>query len=307
MAALQDVIRFITDSDFRFSFYASRGLNKHMSDEEYLKRLFKIRLGYPLNLDDPKTFNEKLNWIKLYDRRPEYTMMVDKYEVKPYIAKTIGKEYVIPTYGVWSQFDEIDFDSLPEQFVLKCTHDSGGLVICRSKSELDRNAAKKKIEKCLRKNYYNYAREWPYKDVQPRILAEKYMEDETSHDLKDYKFFAFDGVVKALFVASDRQIVDEETKFDFFDADYNHLDIRNGHPNSVELPDKPQNFDKMKHLAEVLSVNIPEVRVDFYDVNGRVYFGELTFSHFAGLRAFEPQEWDLTFGSWISLPIDNNK
>ena len=197
-----------------------------------------------LNLKDPKTFNEKLQWLKLYDRNPKYTQMVDKHEVKNYVASRIGSEYIIPTLGVWDKFEDIDFDSLPNQFVLKCTHDSGGLVICKNKSDLDIDATKRKINKCLKKNYYWHGREWPYKNLRPRIIAEQYMEDTSTKELRDYKFFCFDGEVKALFIASDRQVKGEETKFDFFDMEYNHLPFTNGHPNARVMPEKPKGFEK---------------------------------------------------------------
>ena len=264
---------------------------------EYFRHLKK----FP-NLKNPKTFNEKLQWLKLHDRKPEYTLMVDKYEAKRYVADIIGEQHIIPAFGVWNSFDEIDFDALPDQFVLKCTHDCGGLVICRDKSQLDIAAAKKKIEKAMKVNYYWGEREWPYKNVKPRILAEKYMEDSELGDLRDYKFFTFDGEVKALFIATERASVSEETKFDFFDADFNHLPFTNGHPNAEVMPKKPQNFERMKQLASKLSRGIPHLRVDFYEVDGEIYFGELTFSHWGGMVPFDPPEWDGIFGSWIELP-----
>lgn len=259
-------------------------------------------MGSSLDLLSPRTFNEKIQWLKLYDRKPIYTTMVDKYEAKKYVANIIGEEYIIPTLGIFNKVDDIDFDALPSQFVLKCTHDSGGIVICKDKCTFDKNVAKHTLDEYLHRRYYWRNREWPYKNVKPRIIAEQYMEDSKSHELRDYKFFCFDGEVKALFIASDRQKKGEETKFDFFDADYNHLDIRNGHPNSEIMPTKPLSFEKMKYLAAKLSKGIPHVRVDFYEVNGKCYFGELTFSHWSGLVKFEPEEWDYKFGGWINLP-----
>lgn len=271
-------------------------------DALYLKLRYYARFHQKLNLKNPRTFSEKIQWLKLYDRRPEYSMMVDKHEVKKYVADAIGKEYIIPTINVWDSFDQIDFDSLPNQFVLKCTHDSGGLVICTDKATFDIAAAKKKIESSMKAKYYYHGREWSYKAVKPRIIAEEYMEDTTTKDLRDYKFFAFDGDVKMLFIATERQEKNSETKFDFFDADFNHLDFRNGHPNADIPPAKPQNFELMKELASKLSKGIPHVRVDFYEVNGKVYFGELTFCHWSGLMPFEPHEWDEKMGEWIKLP-----
>lgn len=272
-----------------------------MSDEEFLKKAFKIRVGYELNLDNPVTFNEKLQWLKIHDRNPVYTKMVDKYEVKKYVAGIIGEEFVIPSLGVWDKFDDIDFKNLPDQFVLKCTHDSGGVVICKDKNSFNRQKARSILECSLKRNFYWHSREWPYKNVKPRILAEKYMEDAVTNDLRDYKFFTFNGEVKALFIATERQCDEEETKFDFFDINFNHLPFTNGHPNADIAPQKPENFDKMKCLAERLSEHIPHLRVDFYEVNGRLYFGEFTFSHWSGMMPFEPAEWDKIFGSWIEL------
>ncbi len=259
-------------------------------------------MGKKLDLKDPKTFNEKLQWLKLYDRNPEYTKMVDKYEVKKYVADIIGEEYIIPTLGVWDKFEDIDFAALPDQFVLKCTHDSGGLVICRDKSKLDIEEAKKKITSSLKTNYYYQGREWQYKRVKPCIIAEKYMVDESGYELKDYKFFAFDGKSRAMFIASDRNTPGEETKFDFYDMDFNLLPFTNGHPNSGKSIQKPETFDKMRELSEKLSKGIPQLRVDFYDVNGHIYFGELTFYHWGGMMPFDPEEWDHKFGEWIKLP-----
>lgn len=294
--------RYITEPDYRFLINAGYGLNKWMSDEKYIRRKYEAVLHKKLNLDNPQTFNEKLQWLKLYDRKPEYTDMVDKYAAKNYVAGRIGEEYIIPTYGVWECFDDIDFDSLPQQFVLKCTHDSGGLVICRDKSTLDREKARHKIESSLKRDFFYVGREWPYKNVPKRIIAEQYMEDTKTEELRDYKFFCFDGVAKALFIATDRQKEGEEVKFDFFDMDFKHLDFKQGHPNAVVSPAKPETFDEMRQLAEKLSKGIPHLRVDFYEVNGKAYFGELTFSHFSGMVPFNPEEWDETFGSWIKLP-----
>ena len=273
-----------------------------MSDERYLRIAYKARLGKKLNLKNPLTYNEKLQWLKLYNRRPEYTQLVDKYEVKPIIAKIIGDDYIIPTIGVWDSFDDIDFNQLPQQFVLKCTHDSGGLVVCKDKSTLNIEKAKKRIDRCLKHSFFYAMREWPYKDVEPRIIAEQYMEDDQTHELRDYKFFCFDGQVKALFIATERMKQGEETKFDFFDENFNHLPFTNGHPNAEVLPDKPVRFEEMKEIAAKLSKGIPHVRVDLYEVNGKVYFGEMTFFHWSGMTEFKPEEWDYRFGSWIKLP-----
>lgn len=269
-------------------------------DEIYVRVEYFIVFGKRLRLKNPQTYSEKLQWLKLHEGDPIYTRMVDKAEAKKYVTEIIGEEYIIPTYGVWNHFDEIDFDKLPDQFVLKTTHDSGGVVICKDKKTLDKNAAKVKLEKSLKNDYYYTSKEWPYKNVVPRIIAEKYMEDE-SGELCDYKLFCFDGKMKALFIATDRFTSGEETKFDFFDENFNHLPFTNGHPNATKPIKKPESFQQMKDLAEKLSQKIPHVRVDFYCTNGKIYFGELTFFHWGGFKRFEPEEWDFKFGEWFKL------
>ncbi|MBR2722397.1 MAG: glycosyl transferase [Clostridia bacterium] len=276
-----------------------------LSDKAYIKLRFRLNFNKKLDLRNPQTYNEKLQWLKLYYRNPLYPTLVDKYLVKEYVSKQIGEKYIIPTLGVWDNFDELDFDSLPDQFVLKCTHDSGGLVICHDKSVLDREHARAKIEKSLRVNYYWHGREWPYKQVRPRIIAEKLMmdsKDQAEEGLTDYKFFCFDGEPKAMFIATDRAKKDIETKFDFFDMEFNHLPFTNGHPNADKPIQKPEQFDLMVELCRELSKGHPHVRVDFYESEGHIYFGELTFFHWGGMVPFEPEEWDYTFGSWLQIP-----
>jgi len=278
---------------------------KKMDDEKYIKKMFKLNMGYELDLENPKTFNEKLQWLKLYYRNPDCTVMVDKYLSKKYVADRIGEEYVVPLYGVWDGFDEIDFDSLPEQFVLKTTHDCGGVVVCKSKDEFNREKAKKFIEEHLKNEYFYHCREWPYKNVKPRIIAEKYMKDSKEQNeggLTDYKFFCFDGEPKLMFIATDRAAENVETKFDFFDMEFNHLPFTNGHPNSDKEIRKPEQFELMIELSRKLSKDIPHVRVDFYESDGKIYFGELTFYHWGGYVPFEPDEWDTKLGNWIQLP-----
>ena len=264
-----------------------------------LKIVFLLRNNRALNLKNPKSFNEKLQWLKLYDRNPLYTQLVDKYEVRKYITYVIGKEYLIPLLGVYNDFDEIDFKKLPNKFVLKCTNDSGSIIMCTNKSELDMNETREKINKSLKRNFYLLYREWPYKNIKPRIICEKYMVDESGTELKDYKFFCFNGDPKALFIATDRGV---DTRFDFFDLDFNHLPFMQHYKNSVKEIKKPAGFNEMIRLAKVLSKDIPHVRVDFYDINGKVYFGELTFFHFSGFEKFEPEYYDELFGSWLELP-----
>lgn len=275
---------------------------KLVPDSLYLKWSFSRHAKRKLDLADPKTFNEKLQWLKLHDRKPEYSTMVDKYAVKEYVAGKIGEEYIIPTLGVWDSFEDIDFDALPNEFVLKCTHDSGGLVICRDKSKLDKEAARKKISASLKRNYYYWGREWPYKNVPPRVIAEELLCDEKlgkDASVLDYKFFTFGGKVKVMMINTDRG---HETKADYFDRDFNWLDFTWGYPHAKTRPEKPAQFEKMIELAEILAAGTVELRVDFYDVNGHIYFGELTFFDGSGFDRIEPIEWDYKLGSWVKLP-----
>ena len=278
-----------------------KGIGKIIPDETYLRLLFLRTMGYELDLANPKTFNEKLQWLKLHDRNPLYTMLVDKAEVKPWVAERIGWEHIVPTLGVWDSFDEIDFDALPERFVLKCTHDSGGLAICRDRATFDTGVAKRKLERSLGRNFYWSGREWPYKNVKPRILAEEYLDpSEPGGDLYDYKLFRFtDGRLVAL-AMTDRYTDDTLSKT-FFDEEWHALPIgEGGHPTRPELA-KPEAFEQMKELAGKLGEGMPFVRVDFYESNGGLYFGEMTFYPNSGFEQFDPNEWDVTFGTWIDL------
>lgn len=253
------------------------------------------------DLKNPKTFNEKLQWLKLYDRKPEYTRMVDKYEAKKYVAERIGEEYIVPTYGVWDHFDEIDFDALPNQFVLKCTHDCGGLVICRDKASLDWAAAKKKIESCLKRNYFWQGREWPYKNVEPRVIAEKYMEDSGNFALPVYKIFCFNGEPRIIQAVQNDKLPGEI--IDYFDSTWTKLNMRQNFPNSQELLPKPERLTEMFMLARTLSDGFPFLRTDFYTINNQVFFSENTFYSDAGFACFHPANWDEILGSWIELPV----
>jgi len=297
---MKKIVKILKDPYWFFGVVLRHIFSRYIrNDKIFIKwEFFSMMHRFP-NLDNPITYNEKLQWLKLNSKNPEYTKMVDKFEAKEYVRKILGDEYIIPTFGIWNSFDEIDFDKLPEKFVLKCTHDSGGLVICKDKSKLDKNEVRRKIEKSLKHNYYLEHREYPYKDVKPRIIAEQFMVDESGSELKDYKFFCFNGVCKMLFVATDRPF---DTRFDFFDTDFNHLPFKQGHPLATKKISKPKGFEKMKKIAEKLSVGIPHVRVDLYDINGHIYFGELTFFHFSGNVPFEPSEWDVKIGNWLQLP-----
>jgi len=294
------MIRLLKDSDFRFAFLARRGFEKHVNSEEFVKRLYKYKMGFELNLENPVRYTEKLQWLKLYDCNPMYTSMVDKYEAKRIVAEKIGEEYVVPLLGVWSNVNEIDFQALPDRFVLKTTHDSGGIVICKDKNKLNIPLTKMKLNYYLKRNYYECSREWPYKNVQPRIIAEEYMEDSKYKELRDYKFFTFHGEPKVLYIAKGRGT--KSTVADFFDMDFNHLPFTIDHDMADEYPEKPVQFEKMKEFAQKLSRGTPQLRVDFYEVDSRIYVGEMTFFHCSGMDAFHPDEWDFKFGEWVSLP-----
>lgn len=271
-----------------------------IDDKLYLKELFRQRIGTELDLKHPSTFNEKIQYLKIYDRNSLYTTLVDKAAAKSYVAEKIGDRYIIPTLAVWDNAEDIDLDILPDRFVLKCTHDSGSTIICKDKALFDIRSARDKLTYSLLKNSYWTGREWPYKNVNPHIIAEEYMEDQNTRELRDYKFFVFNGIVKLMFVATGRQSKNE-TCFDFFDRDYQHLDILNGHPNSRQIPEKPQKYKEMIDIAEQLSIGIPQVRIDLYEVNGRIYFGEFTFSHYSGFVPFNPSKWDYQLGELIDI------
>lgn len=278
------------------------------SERHYLELLYKSCMGQSLNLDSPRTYNEKLQWLKLYNRKPLYTQLVDKSEVKKWVEKRIGNSHIIKTLGVWDSFDDIVFDTLPDSFVLKSTNGGGnnGVIICKDKTKFNMKGARK----CLRRSMHSWVDlgEWPYKGVKPRILAEEYMEDKKTGEMRDYKFFCFNGEVKALFVATDRGVAGEEPKFDFYDANFQHLPFKQGHPHQCKkVIEKPESFEEMKMIAAKLSEGEPHMRVDLYEVNGCVYFGEITLFHFAGLTRFEPEEWDYIFGSWLALPSNNTQ
>lgn len=301
MPKMKSVLLFFRDPHARLRMLARRGLLKWMSDEQFLKRMYRTHFGKSLDLKNPRTFNEKLQWLKLYDRKPLYTQMVDKYAVRRYIEEQIGGEYLIPLVGgPWNSFDEIDFDALPEQFVLKCTHDSGGLIICRDKNRLDREAARRKIMRALKRNYYASSREWPYKDVPPRIIAEKYMEVPHTSCLPVYKIMNFNGEPRLIQSIQNDKTAQES--IDYFTPEWELLELRQNFPNSAVPLEKPVCLDAMLSLAKRLNGGRPFIRTDFYEINGRVYFSEFTFYSDAGFAPFTPGEWDERLGSWITLP-----
>lgn len=269
-----------------------------LSDEAYLKFIYKRRFKRELDLTNPRSFNEKMNWLKLYDRNPLYTQLADKYEVKKIVAEKIGAEYVVPNYGVWDRFEDIDFDKLPDQFVLKTTGDSSGVIICKDKKSFDRDSAAKKIKHSITRNWYYRTREWPYKDIKPRIIADRLLDEHTGRELQDYKFWCFNGVPKVMYVTNKGKNIAEN----FYDMDFNPININHGFPRVSPEFSKPSGFEKMKQLAASLSKDIPFVRVDFFYVNNKIYFGEFTFYDWGGLRPFVNYKMDLEIGKWLTLP-----
>ena len=272
-----------------------------LTDKMYLKFKFKKVFGKRLNLNNPQTFNEKIQWLKLNDRNPHYHNMVDKFEVKMIVSNILGDEYIIPTLGVWNNFSEINFDTLPNQFVLKCTHDAASTIICRDKNLFDFESAKVKLTKALKIDYYHYDnRQWAYKDVKPRIIAEKYMET-TNNELEDYKFLIFNNKHRCSFVCSDRYN-GRGLKVTFFDENWQKMPFERHYKTADNIP-KPANYNKMVELSEKLAqyTGSPFIRIDLYEINGKIYFGEITFYPGGGVEEFTPENWDYTLGSWIKL------
>lgn len=295
---IKKIVGIITSPQKIFWNLARYGFFRWLPEVTYIKLAYRVMIGGKLDLKNPVTYNQKLQWLKLYDRKPEYTTMVDKYEAKKYVADKIGEEHIIPTYGVWDRFEDIDFNKLPNQFVLKVTHDSGGVVICRDKETFDINAAKRKLKGSLRRSFYWVGREWPYKNVKPRIIAEKYMCDNSERELVDYKFFCFNGKPEIMYLSRDTA---ENPGTDFYDMDFNLLALRMRDQNSGCSNERPECFEEMKELARILSEGLRHIRVDFYYVNGCIYMGELTFYHCSGLAPVRPDEWNIKLGAMINI------
>ena len=273
-------------------------LLRFIPDKIYLKLTYKIKTGKKLNFKNPTGFNEKLNWLKIYDRKSAYSDYVDKYKVRGIIKERIGEEYLFPLLGKYDKFDEIDFDKLPNQFVIKCNHDSGSVKIIKDKSQINKKELRKFFNNRLKINPYCIGREYPYKNVKTCIIIEKYMQSVNGEGINDYKFFCFDGKPIIMFIATDRA---KDVKFDFFDMDFNHLDIVNIHPQADQTPKKPICFDKMKEIAGKLSEGFKFMRVDLYEIDGKIYFGEFTFYHAGGFWLFHPEEWEKKLGDLIVL------
>ena len=291
-----------------FNILAIRGLLNGLDDEKYIRLRFRASLGYKLDLKNPKTFNEKIQWLKLYDRKPEYTQMVDKYLVRHYIKEKIGEEHLIPLIGVWDSPDDIDFDALPERFVLKCNHNSGlGMYICKDKSKMDVEKVKNELRRGLAQDYYLTGREWPYKNVQRKIIAEEFLSEYGNEDVMDYKVFVFSGKAEFVQVDYDRYV---DHHRNFYNREWEYQPFTTCYPsNPAHQIEKPEKLKELLELAESISKSLqcpPQVRVDFYIVASRIYFGEVTFYHGSGFEKFYPEEWDYKLGEWITLPLEKH-
>lgn len=273
-------------------------LLRFIPSKPYLKLVYRVKTGKKLNLKNPIGFNEKEQWLKLHDIHPEYTQLVDKYEVRKYVQEKIGDKYLFPVLGVWDRFEDINFDELPDEFVLKCTHDSGSVKIIKDKSEIDKDSLQRFFHGRQKINPYAFGREYPYKEVKPRIICERFMRTPDGKAPNDYKFFCFNGEPYIMFVATERET---DTKFDFFDMEFNHLPIYNIHPNSERSIKKPLCFDEMIEISRNLSAGMKFVRIDLYEIDGQVYFGEFTFFHGGGFWLFDPPEWEKKLGDLLIL------
>lgn len=308
MNVSQVVKRFATSPDWRFRYLAALGFYNQMDDAEYLRRKFMIEVGYPLNLNDPKTFNEKLQWLKIHDRKPKYTMMVDKYAVREYVADTIGDEFLVPLLGVWNTPDEIDFNELPNQFVLKCNHNSGtGMYICRSKAGFLINNVKEGLRKGLKENFYWQSREWPYKNVPRKIIAEQFL----GENITDYRLYCFNGLPQYIYVYENNSMEGagkpEPTHCTILDMNWMKAPFHQKSKPNETVPEKPATFDVMRTCAAKLARGVPFLRVDFYYVNGAVYIGELTLYPGGGFSPFYPKEWDEKLGNMLKIPQQNHE
>jgi len=270
-------------------------------DSWYVRCQYRYKMGKKLNLKDPRTFNEKIQWLKLNDRDPVYTKMSDKCQARTFVSDRLGENYLIPLIGEYDDFDDIDFTKFPQQFVIKCSHDSGSVVIVKDKDTMDVDAVKKKICKALRRNYFWIGREWAYKNIEPKIIVEKYLEDESGVELKDYKIFCFGGVPKFIQVDFDRFT---NHRRNIYSPKWEYMAFTSMYPTDqdVHVP-RPENLDEMLSVAETLSAGVPHVRVDLYSIGSDIKFGELTFYHGSGVEKYDPEEWDGTLGGWIDLDV----
>lgn len=294
-------IRLLTKPHIILRYLAANQHLNWMSDELYLKLMYRGYFGKKLDLNNPKTFNEKLQWLKINDRNERYTRLVDKIAVREYIAKNFGSDLLIPVIGVWNSIEEIDFSKLPNSFVLKTSHDSGGVVVCKNKENMDIDILKKKLSRSLNLNYFYGTKEWPYKNILPKIYGEHLLVDNSNEDLIDYKMMVFNGKLYCTLVVSNR-FSKNGPFMDFYDINWNKLPFkRKNKPNSQTIIKKPYNYDKMKQISEEIGEKLDFVRVDFYEVNKKLYFGEITFYPASGFEQFEPEEYDLLLGDLLKL------
>ena len=303
---MKKIIEYIVNPRKTLIVLMNKNLFGLIPDKQYLKLKYLVKTNKKLNLNTPITYNEKIQWLKLNDRKDIYTIMVDKYEAKKYVGNIIGNQYIIPTIGIYEDFNDIDFEKLPNKFVIKCTHDSGGIVICKNKKNFNKDLVRKKINYYLKRKYYKIHREWPYKNVKPRIIIEKYMSNSNGKPLIDYKFFCFNGEPKLIYISEGLEN-HTTASMSFYDMDFKLTDCkRKDYPQLKHSVERPKNFDLMKKYAKILSKNIPHLRVDFYEIDGHLYFGELTFSTCAGFIPFEDEKWNIKLGEWIKLPTNND-
>ena len=309
MASISRGVQYLLHNKVQFCDSIVKNYFSWLPDKLYLSLLYRLRMGSWIDWDNPKTFSEKIQCLKIRNREPEYTTMVDKYAVKKYVAELIGKQHIIPTLGVWDKVDDIDWEVLPNQFVLKTTHGGGscGVFICKNKSELDRQEVKRKMKRSLASDIYSEFREWPYKNIKKRIIAEKYMVpsdrlNDSTYDLSDYKFFCFNGEPQFCQVIRDRN--SNET-IDFYDMEWIHQEFIGLNPvarNGLNPVARPNHLDEMQNICRKLSKGIPFVRVDLYVIDDKTYFGELTFFPASGFGVFSPKEWNVKLGDLLELP-----
>lgn len=301
---IKKIISYIINPQKILYYLAARNIIK-ISDEQFLKLAYKLLMGKKLDLENGKKFSEKLQWLKLYDRKDEYTIMADKYLAKEWVANKIGKNYIIPTIGIYNKFEDINFSNLPNQFVMKCTHDSGGILIIKNKNLIALNNIKRKFQKSLSTNFFYLSREWVYKNIEPKIIIEEYMGD----NLTDYRFYCFNGKVKLVYQYLNESQVDgtkpEPVYCNIYNEKWERLSFHQAYEPSLEKYPKPIQLEKMIMLAEKLTKGIPFLRVDFYIVNEKIYFGELTFYPGGGFSKFNPEEYDYEIGKMLKLGDDD--
>lgn len=288
------------------NYIKTNGKFNNLSTREVIELKYKRKMGYKLNLSNPITFNEKLQWLKLNWKDERATICADKYLVRDFVAQRIGSEYLSKLIAVYDSVEEIDFDYLPEQFVLKGTHGSGFNIICREKSNVNWNEKKIEMNRWLNTNYYWNNREPVYKDIQPRIIAEELLHQKDSDELRDYRFFCFHGEPK--FIAVDFSITDKsKTRRNIYNLDWNLLDVEISYPRELQVNlQKPEKLDEMIELSRKLAEGFPHARVDFYYIDDKIIFGEITFFHQNGMAEIKPSKFDEAMGSWINLPIEKD-